>query len=97
MTTVPTPAPSAGLIDRLHQLIIDSGPAANKHDLAIISIEVCIAEGVDTKPHIIGVLRSVGFKPGHVARILDDCARSLPGGNHWHLDKDGRYSLQHAA
>jgi uncharacterized protein YhbP (UPF0306 family) len=86
-------AASSDLIDRILQLIYDCGPTATRHDQALVAIEACIAEGVNTKPHIIGVLRGVGFKAGHVASVLDPKRGPFANAAHWRIDGEGRYSL----
>lgn len=66
--------------DNLHQemadLIANCGSEANKHDLAIVTIEACIDNGVNTKPHLIGFLQHLGFKRGHIAKMLEFETRS---------------------
>lgn len=58
------------LYQDMKDLIASCGPDANKHDLAIVTIEACIENGMNTKPHLIGFLQHVGFKRGHIAKIL---------------------------
>lgn len=59
------------LRQEMEDLIASCGPAANKHDLAIITIEACIDNGVNTKPHLIGILQNVGLDRGHIAITLE--------------------------
>lgn len=61
---------SDNLYQEMEDLITSCGPEANKHDLAIVTIEACIDNGINTKPHLIGFLQNLGFKPGHIALIL---------------------------
>lgn len=64
------PAFSDALYQEMKELIASCGPEANKHDLAIVTIEACIENGIDTKPHLIGFLQHLGFKRGHIANTL---------------------------
>jgi hypothetical protein len=97
MTKYTSASASPELLQSLRQLIASCGSKANKHDVAIVCIQACIADGVDTKPFIIGTLMRVGFKSGHVALLLDDCAGIFPESHHWRLDAAGRYHLHDVA
>jgi protocatechuate 3,4-dioxygenase beta subunit len=94
MTTEITDAALDALVDRIRQLIYDCGPTANRHDLAVVAIEACIAEGADTKADLMRVLVRAGFKAGHVAMVLDPRKGPFASAEHWQADADGRYRLR---
>ena len=64
------PAFSDALYQEMKELIASCGQEVNKHDLAIVTIEACIDNGIDTKPHLIGFLQHLGFTRGHIANTL---------------------------
>jgi hypothetical protein len=79
------------LYDRLGQLIEQCGN--NKNDRAVAAIGACILEGIDTKPHILGVLKR-HFTTSHLSIMLDGGNKSMRHDIPWRLDKaTGRYIL----
>lgn len=62
---------SDNLYEEMKDLIASCGSEANKHDLAIVTIEACIDNGVNTKSHLIGILQHVGLDRGHLAITLE--------------------------
>ena len=83
------PTFSDNLLQEMKDLIASCGSEANKHDLAIVTIEACMDNGMNTKPHLIGFLQHVGFKPGHIAELLKHETRS----RRWQC-VDGVYSTR---
>lgn len=73
----------------IKDMIAGCGSAANRHDLAIISIEASLDIGVNTKRHLIGFLNYLGFDRGHVAELLKHETRS----GRWQC-VDGVYSTR---
>lgn len=61
---------SDNLYCEMKELIANCGSDANKHDLAIVTIEACLDNGINTMPHLIGFLQHLGFKRGHIANTL---------------------------
>ena len=72
----------------LRVLIETCGP--NKHDQAIAAVTALIEEGVTGRGDVIRVLAHFGFKPAHIAILLDRWTGRDPAGNHWWQDADGR-------
>ena len=66
-----SPKFSDNLYREMKDLIASCGSEANKHDLAIVTIEACIDNGINTMPHLIGFLQHLGFKRGHIAHVLN--------------------------
>lgn len=88
-TTAKTSAEIAALFYKLHQLVREYGPNANKHDLAFLLISICIDEGFNNGPQIIGILREFGFNPAHIAITLKQGI-----GVHWTTcGKAGAYQI----
>ncbi len=81
------------MFDRLRELDYACGPDADKHDRATALIAACIAEEVNTKSAIIGVLKGLGFAPGHIAKWLDLHTGNNPDRHWWHCDEAGIYHL----
>ena len=75
---------------RLQRLLEGYGSEGNMHEKAIMLIEACIMEGLNTGPAIIGALKRLGFNPRHVAIILRGDAQYAC---RWLKDADGIYSL----
>ncbi len=75
---------------RLRALKSECGP--NKHDQAIALITACILEGWNTAGQIVGALKAIGMKPGHIWIMLDNGTGASPGRHYWRRDEDGRYS-----
>lgn len=86
-------ADTNALFKRLRKLMENCGPDSSKHDLALVGISACIVESIDTRPRIIGVLRTLGLHPQHVAIILNDGTGNDPQRHRWQRDAEGRYSL----
>ena len=74
--------------ERVQSLIDQCG--TNKNDRAILAISACILEGIDTKLHILGILKRLDFDTGHIVIMLAGRSYDVP----WVLDKaTGRYRL----
>ena len=84
---------TAEMFDRLRELDYACGPDANKHDRATALIAACIAEGVNTKSRIIGVLATLGFNRGHIAKWLGMHTGSNPVRHWWKRDEAETYHL----
>ena len=81
------------VIPRLRGLLEDCGPGISKHDLAIILITACIDEGLNTRPRIVGALKSLGFNSRHVAIVLKYETGDNPESKRWQVRKEGVYCL----
>lgn len=79
------------IFERLRQLDRKCGSTANRHDRATVLICACIEEGMDDSPRIIGALRSLGFNPRHVGKLLRDGTGNDPRRHWWHRDHAGTY------
>ena len=77
-------------IARLQRLLDTYGTGANKHEQAIMLVEACISEGINTGPRIIGALKRLGFDHRHVAIVLKG---DTPFAHGWRKGTDGIYSL----
>lgn len=64
---------------------------ANINDRVRLCIGMCIENGIDTKPWIIGMVKRLGFDNRHIGGNIDDCTGIYPGRHLWSLGKDGRY------
>lgn len=82
---------SDALYQGLRDLIARCGPNATKHEHAIVSISACLLHGINTKSQLIGVLRHIGLKPGHIAQTLKRGTGPSPTAHHWQCI-DGVYS-----
>jgi hypothetical protein len=92
MITSTNPVTPPDLADRIRELAAACAPS-NRNDQALVAITMCIAEGIDTRDHIVASLLKAGFRAGHAAAILDDCEGAFAESHHWRLGADGRYSL----
>lgn len=77
-------------IKRLRRLLDTHGSGGNKHEQAIMLIEACIMEGINTGPEIIGALRQLDFDPRHIAIALKG---DTDYAHRWVKDVNGIYSL----
>ncbi|WP_257540721.1 hypothetical protein [Sphingobium sp. CFD-1] len=77
-------------MERLQRLLDGYGSEGNMHEKAIMLIEACIMEGLNTGPAIIGALKRLGFNPRHIAIVLKG---DTPFACRWRKDADGIYSL----
>ena len=77
--------------ERLRALLKSLGPESNKHDRALVLISACIAEGIDTRPRILGALHLLGFNRGHGAILLREGTGTSPDAHRWRKAADGRY------
>jgi hypothetical protein len=93
MPTSTNPVTPPNLIDQIRELVAACGPTANRNDQAIVAIALCIAEGVDTRNHIVKSLTRAGFHRGHAGATLDGNCGRRPESGHWRLGADGRYAL----
>ena len=82
----------ADVLERLRALLEEIRPA-NRHDQAIVLIEACILEGIDTRPQIVRVGRELGFDYRHVAMTLNAQEGRHPDRHRWCRDAEGRYRL----
>lgn len=95
--TMTTPAKTlsddqiAAVFEDMHEGLRKLPTNANLNDRAKFCIGVCIANGIDTKRHIIGTVRKVGFKTGHVGAMIDSSTGKDPERYLWSLGKDGLY------
>lgn len=80
---------SDALYQEMNDLIASCGTEANRHDLAIVTIEASLDNGINTKSHLIGFLQHLGFDRGHIAKLLDHETRS----RRWQC-VDGVYSTR---
>lgn len=90
MTSTDTlpPREVAAMFRRLEDLLWHCQQGgSNRHDQAIVLVAACVAEGIVTGPHIIGTVASMGFKPRHVGKLLNDNI-----GNLWQRDGDRFYT-----
>ena len=85
--------PSGAFLEELRGLKAASGWPKDKHAVATVLITACIERGIDTRPRIIGALKSVGLDYRHVAIILNEGTGENPERHRWRLDPHGRYSL----
>lgn len=74
-------------LDRL----LENCAGTSRHDQAIVGINFCIDEGIDTGPQIIGVLKRKDFKSRHVGKLLFDLTGDDPARHLWFKDAEGRY------
>lgn len=82
----------AAIFDDLREALSCLPKNANVNDRVRLSIGICIENGIDTKPWIIGSVRKLGFEARHIAGNIDDCTGIYPGRHLWSLGSDGRYS-----
>lgn len=76
------------------QALLEMLPAeCNKHDQALVLIEACLDQGIDTRKGIIAALVELGFDYRHVAILLNEHAGTNPERHSWRRDETGRYSL----
>jgi hypothetical protein len=97
-TTGPSASPTLSedqlddLIDRLQRLLAACG--TNKNDQVIAAIGALIAERIDTKPRVLGMLKKLGFNTQHGSVMLDGGNKKMRHEIMWRLDKEtGRYHL----
>jgi hypothetical protein len=93
MITSTNPITPPELVQQLRGLVGGCPPGVDRHSKALVAIKACIAAGVDTKRHLIGVLKHVGFKPGHIANVLDPKKGPFSNSDHWWVDASCRYHL----
>jgi len=78
----------------LHDLqhLVDSlADTPNKHHRAIAAINFCMDARVDTASLLRSYLKLVGFKTGHITKLLELETGDAPEDNHWKRDRAGRY------
>lgn len=66
---------------------------SNQNDRAIVFIEACISDGVNTKPEIIALGKQLGLNPAHLAIVLNHETGNSSGRHRWRRDDQGIYSL----
>lgn len=77
----------------LGRVLDQCGPTSTKHDQVIVSIDVCIIEGANTRPLIVASIKAHGFNPKHVAIILNNGTGDDPERHRWQRDDEGHYRL----
>lgn len=87
MTDNSTPDP----FEDLRQLVLESGP--NRHDMAIVAIAACIANGIDTSKAILAIAAELNLDPQHVGIILRSDRGTDPARHRWRRDATGHYHL----
>jgi hypothetical protein len=93
MNTSTNPITPPGLIDDIRSLVATCGPGVNQNDKAIVAIELCISQGVDTEGHIVGCLMRAGFGNRHAGTVLNKNAGGAPNRHRWWRDAAGRYRV----
>lgn len=63
----------------------------NMHLSAHLCIGICIENGIDTLPQIVGTLMKLDFKRGHVASFLTRTTGTDPERHLWARDQQGHY------
>lgn len=95
MTTTPSHdglnLPDKELFNGFRELLDSCGLETSKHDRAIVLIEACIDQGIDTRARIVGVAKHLGFEHGHIAILLAQNTGRSPDSYRWQRDKDGQY------
>ena len=87
---------TAHIFRKLRMLMDALGQKPNRNDLAVLVISACILEGRDTRGRIQGTLRTLGFKPPHVASVLNHGTGDDPELHGWQLNCEGRFQLHPA-
>lgn len=77
------------LFSSLRALDASHRAGMNKNDRAVLLIGACIASGVNTVPHLIGVLKHMNVDRGHLIRMLELHSGSTPGTGTWRRNPDG--------
>jgi hypothetical protein len=102
--TSSTPSPihdpaetTAAIFDSLRDVRAAFGPKPNKNDLVDTLIEVCIAEGLNTRVRIVRALKHLGLNYRHVAMRLNSGTGTDPNSYRWQVDADRVYSLYEQA
>lgn len=85
--------PPSDPIEALRVTLDRFAPEINRHDRAVVMIEACIAQGINTRAAILQVANRLGFTRGHVPVILSKETGDNPTVHRWRLDEDGRYVL----
>ena len=83
--------PTSEIFARLRALLAACG--SNKNHAMIVLTDACISEGWTTRRQIVGALRVLGFKNGHVNRILNTSTGASPERYRWNVDEEGHYSI----
>jgi hypothetical protein len=66
---------------------------SNQNDRAIVFIEACISDGVNTRAEIIALGKQLGLNPAHLAIVLNHEAGNSSARHRWRRDEHGLYSL----
>ncbi len=64
---------------------------ADAHSRAIVLIQACIDNGINTRSRIRGSLIKLGFNADHAVIVLNACAGPNPEVCHWYRDEAGTY------
>lgn len=83
----------AVMFERLRDLKRACGSGTGLHDQAIVMINACIDEGLDTRSRLVAAMKQLGFSPAHVAITLNKAAGCNPERHRWSQDEAGRYRL----
>ena len=62
---------------------------ADSHSRAIVLIQACIDNGINTRARIRGTLAKLGFNADHAVIVLEACAGQYPDVYHWYRDESG--------
>jgi hypothetical protein len=85
---------SADVVARVFSELRDLKAAcrrADAHSRAIVMIQACIDNGIDTRSRIRGTLIKLGFHEDHAVIMLNAYAGPNPEAHHWYRDEDGTY------
>lgn len=66
---------------------------SNQNDRAIVFIEACISDGVNTRAEIIALGKQLGLNPAHLAIVFNHETGNSSGWHRWRRDEHGLYSL----
>ncbi len=62
---------------------------ADSHSRAIVLIQACIDNGINTRARIRGTLPQLGFDADHAIIVLKACTGKYPDVHHWYRDDNG--------
>ncbi len=66
---------------------------SNQNDRAIVFVEACIGDGVNTRAEIIALGKQLGLNPAHLAIVLAHETGNSSSRHRWRRDVQGVYSL----
>lgn len=86
-----TPDEIDALFEELREWLRRLPTGANLNDQVKLCIGICIANGIDSKRHIVGTVKKLGFNNFHIGAIIDNSTGNNPERHLWSLGEDGRY------